>query len=296
MKTSYSISAILALALLSPNALAADKRELAQLQRDIALLQDEMRASIKGQNDRLVAMESMLRTMLDQLAATKTAVTVLDGSLKARVDGSVVKPVAGLSSRMDSMQEDYRYVRESMDILSSKLTKLSTQVTELNAAIRTMQAPPAPPGGDLAAPPSSAPPQGVSAERLYQDAMRDKSSGNSDLAIRQFTDFLTWYGNTDQAPEAQYYIGEIYYNKKDFENALRAFDMVLERYPKNAKTNDARFMKGRALVLLGRPNEGADEFRALAKESPRSELGRRAQSELKTLGLSAAPASRTRRR
>ncbi len=296
MKTSYSISAILALALLSPNALAADKRELAQLQRDIALLQDEMRASIKGQNDRLVAMESMLRTMLDQLAATKTAVTVLDGSLKARVDGSVVKPVAGLSSRMDSMQEDYRYVRESMDILSSKLTKLSTQVTELNAAIRTMQAPPAPPGGDLAAPSSSAPPQGVSAERLYQDAMRDKSSGNSDLAIRQFTDFLTWYGNTDQAPEAQYYIGEIYYNKKDFENALRAFDMVLERYPKNAKTNDARFMKGRALVLLGRRNEGAEEFRALAKESPGSELGRRAQSELKALGLSAAPASRTRRR
>lgn len=296
MKTTYSISVILAAALLTPSAQAADKRELAQLQRDIALLQDEMRASIKGQNDRLVAMESMLRTMLDQLAATKTAVTVLDGSLKARVDGSVVKPVAGLSSRMDSMQEDYRYVRESVAEVSSKLTKLSTQVSELNDAIRTMQAPPAPPGGDLAAPSSSGPPQGVTAEKLYQDAMRDKSSGNSDLAIRQLTDFLTWYGSTDQAPEAQYYIGEIHYNRKDFENALKSFDMVLERYPRNAKTNDARFMKGRALVQLGRRTEGAEEFRALAKEAPGTELGRRAQSELRTLGLSPAPASRTRRR
>lgn len=295
MKTTYSITAILAAAFLALPAAAADKKEMAQLQRDIALLQDEMRASIKGQNDRLVAMESMLRTMLDQLAATKTAVTVLDGSLKARVDGSVVKPVAGLSSRMDSMQEDYRYVRESVAEVSSKLTKLSTQVSELNDAIRTMQAPPAPPSGDLGVPSSSAPPQGISAEKLYQDAMRDKSSGNSDLALRQFTDFLNWYGSTDQAPEAQYYIGEIYYNKKDFNGALKAFDMVLERYPKNAKTNDARFMKGRALVQLDRRNDGAAEFRALAKEAPGSELGRRAQAELKSLGLSAPSTSRSRR-
>jgi len=296
MKTTYSISVILAAALLAPNAPAADKRELAQLQRDIALLQDEMRASIKGQNDRLVAMESMLRTMLDQLAATRTAVTVLDGNLKARVDGSVVQPVAGLSSRMESMQEDYRYVRESISELSSKLSKLSTQVTDLNEAIRTMQAPPAPPGGGMAAPSSAGPPQGVSAEKLYQDAMRDKSSGNSDLALRQFTDFLTWYGNTDQAPEAHYYIGEIHYNKKDFETALKAFDAVLERYPKNAKTNDARFMKGRALVKLGQRTAGAAEFRTLAKEAAGSELGRRAQSELKSLGLSAPSTSRSRRK
>jgi TolA-binding protein len=230
------------------------------------------------------------------LAATRTAVAVLDGNLKARVDGSVVQPVAGLSSRMDSMQEDYRYVREAVGEVSSKLTKLSTQVTELNSAIRTMQAPPAPPGGDQAAPSSSGPPQGVTAEKLLEAAMRDKSSGNSDLALRQFADFLNWYGTTDQAPEAQYYIGEIYYNKKDFDSALKAFDTVLERYPKNAKTDDARFMKGRALVQLRQHNDGADEFRALVKESPRSELGRRAQAELKALGLSSAPTSRTRRK
>lgn len=296
MKTTNSISLILASALLAVPAFAADKREMAQLQRDIALLQDEMRASIKGQNDRLVAMESMLRTMLDQLAATRTAVTVLDGNLKARVDGSVVQPVAGLSSRMESMQEDYRYTRESISELSSKLSKLSTQVSELNDAIRTMQAPPAPPGGDLAAPSSSGPPQGVSAEKLYQDALRDKSSGNSDLALRQFSDFLNWFGSTDQAPEAHYYIGEIYYNRKDFETALKAFDSVLERYPKNAKTNDARFMKGRALVQLGQRTAGAAEFRTLAKEAAGSELGRRAQSELKSLGLSAPATSRSRRK
>lgn len=294
MKTTIPTTVILAALLAGPVA-AADKKELAQLQRDIALLQDEMRTSIRAQNDRLIAMESMLKTMLDQLAATNRAVTVLDGNLKSRVDGSVVKPVAGLSSRMDSMQEDYRYVRESVDILSSKLTKLSTQVSELNDAIRTMQAPPAPPPTDPLGGSQSGPPPGVTAEKLLEAAMRDKSAGNSDLALRQFADFLNWYGMTDQAPEAQYYVGEIYYNKRDFENALKAFDAVLERYPRNEKSNDARFMKGRTLVLIGQRNEGASEFRALIKASPNSELGRLAQRELKDLGLSVAPA-KTRRR
>jgi TolA-binding protein len=155
-----------------------------------------------------------------------------------------------------------------------------------------MQAPPAPPAGDGVMPASAAgPPQGVTAEGLFQDALRDKSGANSDLALRQFNDYLTWYGSTDLAPGAQYYIGEIYYNKKDFDSALKAFDMVLEKYPKNDKTNDARFMKGRTLVQLGQRNDGAVEFRALVKTSPNSELGRRAQSELRSLGL--APGTST---
>ncbi len=297
MKTTHSLVLILAATLLAAPVHAADKKELAQVQRDIALLQDEMRASLKAQNDRLIAMESMLKTMLDQLAATNRAVTVLDGSLKSRVDGSVVKPMADLGSRMGSMQEDYRFVRESVTELSSKLSKISTQVSQLNDAIRTMQAPPAPPASEAVTPAAaSGPPQGVTAEGLYQDALRDKSAGNSDLALRQFNDYLTWYGGTDLAPEAQYYIGEIYYNRKDFDNALKAFDMVLERYPKNAKTNDARFMKGRTLVQLGQRNDGAEEFRALVKASPGSELGRRAQAELRALGLSSGTPARSRKK
>jgi TolA-binding protein len=294
MKTTISTTVILA-ALLAGSVAAADRKELAQLQRDIALLQDEMRSSIKGQNDRLIAMESMLKTMLDQLAATNRAVTVLDGNLKSRVESSVVKPVAGLNSRMDSMQEDYQYVRETVGELSSKLTKLSTQVTELSTVIRTMQAPPAPPSADPLGASQAGPPQGVSAESLFRAAMSDKNTGNSDLALRQFADFLNWYGSTDLAPEAQYYIGEVYYNKRDFENALKSFDAVLERYPKNAKTDDARFMKGRTLVLLGQRMDGAAEFRALVRTSPNSALGRRAQGELKDLGLSAAPAKPRKR-
>jgi len=42
------------------------------------------------------------------------------------------------------------------------------------------------------------------------------------------------------APKAQYYLGEIDYNRGDYTSAVKNFDMVLEHYPENPKTADAR--------------------------------------------------------
>ena len=102
----------------------------------------------------------------------------------------------------------------------------------------------------LALDPNAAP-AGVSAETLYNGGMRDKSAGNSDLAIEQFQNYLKWFGNTDLAPNAQYYIGEIKYLRGDLDGALMAFDTFLEKYPDNPKTSDAMLQKGRALVKSG---------------------------------------------
>ena len=54
--------------------------------------------------------------------------------------------------------------------------------------------------------------------------MRDKSAGNADLAIEQFQNYLKWFGSTDLAPNAQYYIGEIKYLRGDLDGALMAFE------------------------------------------------------------------------
>lgn len=272
-------------------------RELAQLQRDIAILQDDVRQQMKEQSDRIVGLESLLKTMLDQINATNRAVTVLDNSLRGRIDEGMSRPMATMGSKVDAMAEDYRYVRETVAEINSRLNRLSTQVSDLDNALRMMQAPPPPPGGvPGVAPSSDAPPAGVTAKSLYDDALRDRNTGNYDLALRQFNDYLTWFPATDLAPNAQYYVGEIFYAQKQFEPALQAFDAVLERFPKNAKTNDARFMKGQTLVQMGRRNDGAEEFRALIAEAPNSDVASRARSELRRLGLSATPRTAPRKR
>jgi TolA-binding protein len=298
MKTYRFLGAAVAgIALLAGPAWGQRNRELAQLQRDIAILQDEVRQQMKEQGDRILGIESLLKTMLDQINATNRAVAVLDNGLRGRIDEGMSRPMASMGSKVDAMAEDYRYVRETVAEINSRLNRLGTQVSDLDNALRMMQAPPPPPGGAPGiAPSAGAPPAGVTAKSLYDDAMRDKTSGNFDLSLRQFNDYLTWFASSDLAPNAQYNIGEIYYAQKRFEQALQSFDLVLERFPRNAKTNDARFMKGQTLVQMGQRNAGADEFRALIEDAPNSDVAGRARTELRRLGLSAAPPKPSRRR
>jgi tol-pal system protein YbgF len=171
-------------------------------------------------------------------------------------------------------------------------------VVDLENTIKMMQAPPAPPaaGGAPATGGAATPPPGVSAEGLYKDALRDKSGGNMELAAKEFTDYLAWFGDTDLAPNAQFYLGDILYNQKQYDAAAQAFDKVLEAYPKNSKTLDARLMKGRSLVKLGQRSEAEKEFRAIVAQSPTSDAAMRAKQELRDLGLSPAAKPTTRKR
>jgi len=269
-----------------PSAAPAQKRDqLVELGRDLALLQEEVRLMNKTQNERLAQIEETLKSMQEQIAAANRSLAVLDSSLKKRLEESMVKPLSGVTGKVDTLSQDIGYIRETLAEVNVRMGKLDQRIADLENTIRMMQAPPAPPAA-----PASGPPPGVSAKSLYDDALRDKMGGNFDLALQEFTNYLAWFGDTELAPNAQYYIGEIHYNQKRFEDAVAAFDKVLESYPNNSKTNDARLMKARALAELGRRSEAEKELRALIKTAPNSDAARRARAELQK--LSGVPASK----
>lgn len=271
-----------------PRLVPAQRKELLDLSRDLALLQEEVRTMNKAQNDRLAGIEETLKSIQEQIAATNRSLAVLDSGMKKRLEDSMVKPLSGVTGKVDTLSQDFGFIRETLAEISTRMGKLDQKVADLENTIKTMQAPPAPPAP---APALSGPPPGVSARSLYDSALRDKMGGTLDLALREFTDYLSWFGDTDMAPNAQYYIGEIFYNQKQFEEAAKAFDKVLEAYPRNPKTNDAHLMKGRALAQLGRRAEAEQEFRALIKAAPNSDAALRARSELRSLS-GGAPARR----
>lgn len=284
------------LALACPLASFAQKKEIVELGRDLALLQEEVRSNSKAQNDRLASIETTLKAIQDQLAGTSRSLTVLDSGLKDRLEKSLSAPLSSVSSKVDTLSNDFGYVRETVAEINTRLGKLDQRIVDLENTIKTMQAPPAPPSGSTSAPSSPGPPPGVSSQSLYQDAFRDKTGGNYDLALKEFNDYLAWFGNTDYAPSAQFHIGEILYNQKKYEEALPAFDKVLEAYPTNTKTNDAHLMKGRALLRLNRRSDAAAEFRAIVSSAPNSDAATRARAELKDLGLSTATKGSSRKK
>ncbi|MBI2689748.1 MAG: tetratricopeptide repeat protein [Acidobacteria bacterium] len=295
---------IFLLPLLVVSALPAftQKEKIAEIQRDILLMQDQIRAMQRSQDEKMAAMQVLVQQTLDSANKANTSVALLDAALRDRMkeqEKLLIAPVAGVGAKVETMSNDFAGLREAITDLSSRMGKLQNQIADINSAIKVIAAPPAPPPSSTATPagPAGGPPAGVSAETLYNGALRDKSAGNADLAIEQFQNYLKWFGNTDLAPNAQYYIGEIKYLRGDLDGALMAFDTLLEKYPDNPKTSDAMLQKGRALVKAGFKAEARQEFTSLIKKFPNHDNAAKARTELAALsGPARAPVRNTKKR
>ncbi len=288
---------LLALVLALPG--AAQKREVQDLQRDVALLQDDVKSMRKTLDESMTALKVLTQQILETVNKINTGVAVMDSSVRDRLreqEKSVVGPVAGVGTKIDQMTTEFSYVKETVTEMNSRMGKMERQMLDLGNTIKTLQAPPAPPPSSPTSSTGGGGAPGVSAESLYQNAMRDKSAGNLELALQQFAEYLRLFGSTESAPNAQYQIGEIYFQNGDFEPALKAFDMLLERYPENSKTRDAMYMKGMSLVKLGRRAEGGRQFQELIEAYPRAEQATRAKAQLRSLNLGATTKARAKKR
>jgi TolA-binding protein len=292
------IGLALATLLLPAAAFCQSKKELLEMNRDIALLQEEVRNLKKSNDDHFAAMDVALKQVLDQITSANRQVGVLDKGIKDRMDKGIGNQMTAVGSKVDSLAEDFRYVKENVTEIGEKLNSLQQKVVDLNNAIRTMQAPPPAPAAPLGSPSAAAPsgpPPGVTAESLYNDAFRDRSAKNYDLARREFHDYLTYFADTDRAPNAQYYLGDIAFNEQNFDEAIKAFDAVVAMPGKNNKLGDAHYMKGRALVHLGEKTAASKEFKAvIATPGADPGLVRNAQAALRDLGVTAPPARKRR--
>lgn len=304
MKFMRSAFFVLALA---PAALFAANKDMVQLQRDVALLQDDVRTLQRSLDEKMSALRTLVEQTLAAAAKSGTSVAVLESGIRDRMleqQKTLTGPVVTMGSKIDQMATDFQTLRESIADLTERMNKMQTQLVDLNNTVKVMSAPPSPPpsalpGGPAADAGPSTPPPGMSARAVYESALRDRSGGNLDLAMQGFQEYLRYYNNTELAPNAQFYIGQIHYDKNEFAPALQAFDAVLEKYPENNKTADATYMKGMALLKSGQRNEAAREFLNVITKYPNAEVAAKARTQRKALGLSvpiAQPASAKRRR
>jgi tol-pal system protein YbgF len=292
--------------LICPSLTLAASKEILELGRDVALLQEQMRALQRSQDEKFSALQVMVQQALDSANKTSTSVALLQNNLQQSFKDqqkSVVDPVVGVGAKLDQMSTDVNSMREAMADVSSQMGKLQQQMIDIGNAVRTIQSPAAAPPpttgsaigtGPGPGPTASVPP--VPAETLYQNAMRDRSGGKDDLALQEFGVYLKYYGNTNLAPNAQFYVAELHAKQNNLEDALAEFDMVLEKYPDNNKTPDALYMKGTTLVKMGKRTQGKQEFCELVKRFPSNDLASRAKSQVKALGLTCGPAAPAKRK
>jgi TolA-binding protein len=292
------VLALLALPAYAP----AASSEIQELQRDVAFLQVQVKALQASQNQKFAALSALVQQAIDYARDAGKSAAVIQTSvdqnlqgLQSNLEGKVVGPVASVGARMDQMSNDFRNLQNAVSDLTSIINKLQAQLIDLNNAAKILQVPPAPrpPAATRSTIGTGAPPTidapTVSATDLYANAQRDRSSGKLDLALNEYSDYLKWYGNTDLAANAQFYIAYIHYSQADYDDALREFDRVLEKYPSdNNKIPDALYYKGMTLTRMGKRTAGAEEFQELYKRFPNHDLARQACSQLQSMGLRCA--------
>ena len=283
----------------------AANREIQELQRELAQLSEQLKQVQQSQDRQFGEIREMVQQSLKAATDAGRAVTVIQNGIQQNLrdqESKVVAPVLGLSTRLEQVSNDTRGLQQAVGELTSLISRMQTQMTDLSNAVKVLAAPPPPPppsstepgGGSAAAPPPDTPT--ISATDLYNNAMRDRQGGKLDLAAQQFADYLRWYGNTELAPNAQFYMAWIHQQQQDYDTAVREYDMVLEKYPDNNKTPDALYGKGTSLVKLGRRTDGAREFQELIKRFPSHALTSQACSQLTAVGYrcNVAPSASSR--
>src|SRR5271169_1983444 len=288
--------------LVGPRPAEAVAREIIELQHDVTTL-------LQGQKDLATQMtqdHTVMKTLVEQTGDNVGKLNATMSSLQK----SVQDVQANSGARLDTMSTQVQGLSDNLEEIKSRLGKLNQQLVDLQNSVQNIDArisggapatspstgspspngtaPPNYGGGSSLQPvaspaaPSGPPP---SADTLYSNGLRDITSGKYDLARTEFQDYLRYYSDTDLASNAQFYLGEIAYSQRNYEQAVSEYDRVLTNYPKSFKLAPAHLKKGMAQLEVGQKNPGVKELREVVKRYPGTEEERRARAKLKELGV-----------
>jgi tol-pal system protein YbgF len=266
-RTAVALALALASAGLIPATPMAADREHQQIMADLRMLQEQtqqLQALMNGLGEALRAVNSRLD---DQTGLER----------KAFADGKV---------QMDAISGDIRIVREKVDETNVRLGSISQELESIRQAIpepgsvSTIPPVPSDPAAAAAAgaaapqstgpAPPAQPPANINPQRLFQSSFGDYTSGNYSLAVAGFQSYLQYFPKSQQAHEAQLYIGEALFQEKKNAEAVAAYDRVIGNYPGSPSVPQAYYKRGVALQALSEIDRAKESFEAVIKQFPDS--------------------------
>jgi tol-pal system protein YbgF len=286
---------------LTPAPASAVSREIVELQQQVSQVlqqQQDLRSAVDTNN-------ATLKTLIQQSLDGVNQLNSQMGSLQ-----KVVQEVqANTGSSISSVTQTTQGLQDNLQEVQARVGKLSQQMTDMQSLLQSIDAKVsgnAPAGGTTpgapatpgTAPPNAAVPSapagmpGISADTLYQNALRDFTSGKYDLSRQEFSDYIKTFPTNDLASNSQFYLGEIFYAQNDFNNAIASYDTVLTNYPRSFKLAASMYKKGTAELELGLKASGVRDLREVERRFPGSDEARRAQAKLREIGAVAAPKPR----
>lgn len=206
-------------------------------------------------------------------------------------------PTVAAAQRGDSVYVDDRLnqLQQSLTMMTGQIEQLQHRNAQLQQQLEKMQTDyeyrieqlekggggaggrPAPrPGAQAAAPaaaPSAAPSPGAaggSADQLYDEAFKKLQDGDYAGAERGFKTFVQRNPQNKLAGNAQYWLGETYYARRDYQNAMTAFAEGYKAYKASPKGPDNLLKLGITMAALNRKSDACAVFARFSQDYPRA--------------------------
>lgn len=289
---------VLALLLsLAPIRAHAVSKETIQMQTQIQQLLDMVQRLQTTLDTKFAVLQNLAQQTADQATQMTTTVNALQQKLNTQVEN--------LSGKLDTSSGQVQSLNDSVDELKSRVAALQKTLQDLQNQLQTMQQPQT---GQPSSAPAGATPGGTPGpgamnsapavnqapplDQTYQAALSDFNSGKYSLATSEFQDVIHFYSLDPLAGSAQFYLGEVAYHQKNYEDAIKDYDVVIEQFSGNSKAATSQLHKGLALFALHQRDAGARELRSLIQRHPQTPEAAQARAKLNELGLRISTAQR----
>lgn len=277
------LASVLLLGLALPPTAAAEDKGIIALQQSVSLLMSQVADLQKSMNTQLGMMQGLVTQNTDTVNKLSSAISTIQHTL----NGSALVD----SQHQTDIGRQFQQLSDTIAQLQVHLSKMDDMLQQIHQMQQTIPAPatsPAgianggalPTGGAAGAAGAVAPPS--TPTQIYQQALTDFQSG-SPAAQSELASFIRTYPTDPSAPDATYFLGTVFMQKGQYNEAIDQFNQLIEMYPDHTKTPLAELNKGISLAKQGNRTAAISELRALAKNHAGTEAARQADIELKKL-------------
>jgi tol-pal system protein YbgF len=239
----------------------ASRREIVQFQQDLDMIENQLIA-IQSQN-------AELSREIEKLS--KSITTLREETHRTRAD---------VISELSTFRDQAIYLRNQLDDTGSRMSRLMQNVEDQSRTAPSqdsLQSPNTEFGND------ESDVSAIQPKKLYDAAYLDLSRQNYDLALSGFQEYLRLYPQSELADNAQYWIGEIYYVRNDYEKALEQFLSVEADYPNGRKVPAALLKAGYCLQELRRQADAKRIYEKIRQKYPQTQEAELAGDKLRNM-------------
>jgi tol-pal system protein YbgF len=238
---------------------------------DIKYQVDEYSKMRESMDRELRRQSASLRALIEEL---REEIRILNGRLE-EYDFALKQQQKGVDGFQSKNETVSNQLMETTAKNDQRIARLENYLNLESARKSTKVVPVVTPAAQAKAP------KKLGEEEIYKLGKQAFDQGDSDTAKKHFQELIKRFPKSENADNAQFWIGEIYYREKWYEKAILEYQNVIEKFPKGNKVPAALLKQGLAFQNIGDKANSRLILEELIKKYPKTNEAKIAREKIK---------------